>query len=186
MPFLSLTCPTDRGKDGTKRSLLTDGAAFPSASRLTARIATTTSSWLACPCFVCKVGDMATNPPGVRVFISSTYLDNELRRGLVRDAIERAGMIAVGMETFEASMKMWWSCSLQVWPTDGSRLAVPRLGIVAPGRIAPWASTSCCTWSRRSSKSFIACDVICKGDPLKGDLSTGMAGGDGGRQTQWR
>jgi formylglycine-generating enzyme required for sulfatase activity len=48
-------------------------------------------------------GDMTAKSPGIRVFISSTYLDNKMRRGLVRDAIERAGMIAVGMETFEAS-----------------------------------------------------------------------------------
>jgi len=47
-------------------------------------------------------GDMAANFPAVRVFISSTYLDNRQRRELVRGAIERAGMIAVGMETFEA------------------------------------------------------------------------------------
>ena len=45
---------------------------------------------------------MATDPRGIRVFISSTYRDNKHRRSLVRDAIERADMIAVGMETFEA------------------------------------------------------------------------------------
>ena len=48
-------------------------------------------------------GDMAANSRGIRVFISSTYLDNKSRRGLVRGAIERARMIAVGMETFPAS-----------------------------------------------------------------------------------
>jgi hypothetical protein len=46
---------------------------------------------------------MAATSRGIRVFISSTYLDNKHRRELVRDAIERAGMIAAGMETFAAS-----------------------------------------------------------------------------------
>ena len=47
--------------------------------------------------------EMVAKSRGIRVFISSTYLDNQQRRRLVRDAIERAEMIAVGMETFEAS-----------------------------------------------------------------------------------
>jgi hypothetical protein len=42
---------------------------------------------------------MAATASGTRVFISSTYQDNKHRRELVRAAIERAGMIAVGMET---------------------------------------------------------------------------------------
>ena len=40
---------------------------------------------------------------GRKVFISSTYLDNEARRELVRDAVERAGIVPVGMERFGAS-----------------------------------------------------------------------------------
>ncbi len=36
------------------------------------------------------------------MFVSSTYLDNEERREVVRDAIERAGMLPVGMERFAA------------------------------------------------------------------------------------
>jgi hypothetical protein len=40
---------------------------------------------------------------GLRVFISSTYLDNQRRRELVRDAIERAEMVPIGMERFAAS-----------------------------------------------------------------------------------
>jgi formylglycine-generating enzyme required for sulfatase activity len=46
---------------------------------------------------------MEGTPARIRVFISSTYLDNRERRELVRDAIERAGMVAVGMETFPAT-----------------------------------------------------------------------------------
>ena len=34
-------------------------------------------------------GDMAANSRCIRVFISSTYLDSQQRRGLVRGAIER-------------------------------------------------------------------------------------------------
>jgi formylglycine-generating enzyme required for sulfatase activity len=51
-------------------------------------------------------GTMAASgfsPAGLRVFISSTYLDNQHRRELVRDAIERADMVPVGMERFAAS-----------------------------------------------------------------------------------
>jgi formylglycine-generating enzyme required for sulfatase activity len=48
-------------------------------------------------------GTMAAYSPGIRVFISSTYLDNKARRDLVRGAIEQVGMVAVGMETFPAS-----------------------------------------------------------------------------------
>ncbi len=37
-----------------------------------------------------------------RVFVSSTYLDNESRRKIVENAILRAGMVPVGMERFAA------------------------------------------------------------------------------------
>ena len=37
-----------------------------------------------------------------RVFVSSTYLDNEARRRIVEDAIQRAGMLPIGMERFGA------------------------------------------------------------------------------------
>lgn len=40
-----------------------------------------------------------------RVFISSTYLDNEERRNLVTDVVIRAGMVPVGMERFAASQR---------------------------------------------------------------------------------
>jgi len=40
----------------------------------------------------------------VRVFISSTYLDNAARRKIVEDAIIRAGCTPVGMERFTASV----------------------------------------------------------------------------------
>jgi formylglycine-generating enzyme required for sulfatase activity len=40
----------------------------------------------------------------LRVFVSSTYLDNKLRRQLVERAIRSAGMEPVGMERFEASV----------------------------------------------------------------------------------
>lgn len=39
----------------------------------------------------------------IRVFVSSTYLDNKVRRDLVKEAILEAGMDFVGMERFEAS-----------------------------------------------------------------------------------
>ena len=38
-----------------------------------------------------------------KVFISSTYLDNEERRKIVRDAVTIAGMVWHGMEIFTAS-----------------------------------------------------------------------------------
>ncbi len=38
-----------------------------------------------------------------KVFISSTYRDNETRRKIVRDAITMAGMVWHGMELFTAS-----------------------------------------------------------------------------------
>jgi formylglycine-generating enzyme required for sulfatase activity len=50
-------------------------------------------------------GSMSDVPPGLRVFISSTYLDNKERRKLVLDAVLRAGMTPVGMEWFEASAR---------------------------------------------------------------------------------
>ena len=34
------------------------------------------------------------------VFVSSTYLDNKERRKIVEDAIKRARMTPIGMETF--------------------------------------------------------------------------------------
>jgi len=40
---------------------------------------------------------------GLKVFISSTYLDNAERREIVDNAIRRAGMVAIGMEWFAAS-----------------------------------------------------------------------------------
>ena len=38
-----------------------------------------------------------------KVFVSSTYLDNKLRRQIVEDAIDRAGMRWIGMERFTAT-----------------------------------------------------------------------------------
>lgn len=51
------------------------------------------------------MANMATpgTPSGLRVFISSTYLDNQHRRKLVEDAILRAELLPVGMERFAAS-----------------------------------------------------------------------------------
>jgi formylglycine-generating enzyme required for sulfatase activity len=46
---------------------------------------------------------MPVTSESTRVFISSTYLDNKERRELVRKAVEMAGMVAVGMETFPAT-----------------------------------------------------------------------------------
>jgi hypothetical protein len=46
---------------------------------------------------------MEGSPARIRVFISSTYRDNKERRDPIRDAVERAEMVAVGMETFPAS-----------------------------------------------------------------------------------
>ena len=40
---------------------------------------------------------------GTKVFISSTYRDNQDRRKLVEDAVLRAGMQPYGMERFAAS-----------------------------------------------------------------------------------
>jgi len=40
-----------------------------------------------------------------RVFVSSTYLDNQKRRKLVQDAITMAGMVWHGMEIFTASTR---------------------------------------------------------------------------------
>src|SRR5690606_38016741 len=42
---------------------------------------------------------------GIRVFVSSTYLDNVERRKLVEEAILTAGMVPVGMERFGASVR---------------------------------------------------------------------------------
>jgi hypothetical protein len=52
-----------------------------------------------------------TPPPGpegrrpYKVFVSSTYLDNQERRKLVQDAITMAGMVWHGMEIFTASTR---------------------------------------------------------------------------------
>ena len=43
--------------------------------------------------------------PAYKVFVSSTYRDNEERRKLVQDAITAAGMLWHGMELFTASTK---------------------------------------------------------------------------------
>lgn len=48
-------------------------------------------------------GDERANETIYRVFISSTYLDNQARRKTVEDAIMRAGMLPVGMERFTAA-----------------------------------------------------------------------------------
>jgi hypothetical protein len=40
-----------------------------------------------------------------RVFISSTFIDNEDRRQTVEDAILAAGLLPVGMERFTASTR---------------------------------------------------------------------------------
>ncbi len=40
-----------------------------------------------------------------KVFVSSTYLDNQERRKIVRDAITMAGMVWHGMEIFTASTR---------------------------------------------------------------------------------
>ena len=40
-----------------------------------------------------------------KVFISSTYIDNENRRKIVQDAITMAGMVWHGMEIFTASTR---------------------------------------------------------------------------------
>lgn len=40
-----------------------------------------------------------------KVFVSSTYRDNEERRKLVQDVITRAGMVWHGMELFAASTR---------------------------------------------------------------------------------
>ncbi|MCA9706351.1 MAG: DUF4062 domain-containing protein, partial [Myxococcales bacterium] len=41
--------------------------------------------------------------PAIRVFVSSTFIDNEARRKVVEDAILRARMVPVGMERFAAN-----------------------------------------------------------------------------------
>lgn len=46
---------------------------------------------------------MAKRREAYRVFVSSTYLDNRERRGIVEEAILHAGMVPVGMERFSAS-----------------------------------------------------------------------------------
>jgi hypothetical protein len=48
---------------------------------------------------------VAGDPHGrsIRVFISSTYIDNAERRRVVEDAVMRAGMQPVGMERFNPS-----------------------------------------------------------------------------------
>ena len=43
--------------------------------------------------------------PTYKVFVSSTYVDNQERRKLVRDAITLAGMLWQGMELFTASTR---------------------------------------------------------------------------------
>jgi len=55
---------------------------------------------------------MKRQPPPVpesrrpyKVFVSSTYLDNQERRKLVQDAIAMAGMVWHGMEIFTASTR---------------------------------------------------------------------------------
>jgi hypothetical protein len=55
---------------------------------------------------------MKPQPPPVpegrhpyKVFVSSTYLDNQERRKLVQDAITMAGMVWHGMEIFTASTR---------------------------------------------------------------------------------
>jgi len=40
-----------------------------------------------------------------KVFVSSTYLDNQDRRQIVQDVITRAGMVWHGMELFAASTR---------------------------------------------------------------------------------
>ncbi len=55
---------------------------------------------------------MKRQPPPVpegrrsyKVFVSSSYLDNQERRKLVQDAITMAGMVWHGMEIFTASTR---------------------------------------------------------------------------------
>jgi hypothetical protein len=47
--------------------------------------------------------DRNSRQPSIKVFISSTYIDNAERRRVVEDAAMRAGMQPVGMERFNAS-----------------------------------------------------------------------------------
>ncbi|MFN7955852.1 MAG: SUMF1/EgtB/PvdO family nonheme iron enzyme [bacterium] len=61
-----------------------------------------------------------------RVFVSSTYLDNESRRKTVENAILRAGMVPVGMERFAAQTHTIVQASL-----DEVRSADVFVGIVA-------------------------------------------------------
>lgn len=79
----------------------------------------------------------------IRVFVSSTYLDNKLRRQLVEQAIRSAGMEPVGMERFEASthppvelcLEKLASCDLLVgvlawrygWIPDGSDKSITEM-----------------------------------------------------------
>jgi formylglycine-generating enzyme required for sulfatase activity len=79
----------------------------------------------------------------IRVFVSSTYIDNKSRRQLVEQAIRSAGMEPVGMERFEASthppvelcLKKLAGCDLLVgvlawrygWIPDGSDKSITEM-----------------------------------------------------------
>lgn len=52
-----------------------------------------------------KASSSHEQKPTYKVFVSSTYRDNEERRKLVRDVITRAGMVWHGMELFTASTR---------------------------------------------------------------------------------
>ena len=54
---------------------------------------------------VLSQADEVTDERRIKVFISSTYLDNKDRRKVVEDAVIRAGMVPVGMERFTASQQ---------------------------------------------------------------------------------